>query len=239
MTKKIEDIQKELDAPIPQEAVRERSNGSFNLAYLEGWYVIDRLNKVLGQFNWGYEVEKLDKVYEGQLENRYGKKEFHVSYVATVILTFNSLRSEDKYYSGHSFSDVGYGNGRDKMNPGAAHELATKEAVTDALKRCAKNLGMSMGLALYDKEQKHVGNEEEDTPVENTSKPVETTKTKSRKKEDLFKLIRAKAKVLEARDIISISEIKEKIKKDFKVSELADLTKPQSEELLTHLETLN
>jgi recombination DNA repair RAD52 pathway protein len=73
------------------------------------------------------------------------------------------------------YGDVGYGDGSDKTNPGKAHELAAKEAVTDALKRCAKNLGMSMGLALYDKTQENVdegsGTHREEQPRSGAGNP--------------------------------------------------------------------
>jgi recombination DNA repair RAD52 pathway protein len=51
--------------------------------------------------------------------------------------------------------DRGHGHGIDRY-VGAAVESAEKEAATDALKRCAKSLGMRLGLALYDKAQEHV-----------------------------------------------------------------------------------
>jgi DNA repair and recombination protein RAD52 len=51
--------------------------------------------------------------------------------------------------------DVGFGSGFAKMI-GDAIEGATKEAVTDALKRCLRTFGHPFGLALYDKERAHV-----------------------------------------------------------------------------------
>jgi hypothetical protein len=76
-----------------------------------------------------------------------------------------------------SFSDYGYGDGTDKTNPGKAHELAIKEAVTDGLKRCAKNLGPVMGLALYDKDQTDV-KEAETKPVQVAVVPKAKEETK-------------------------------------------------------------
>jgi hypothetical protein len=53
--------------------------------------------------------------------------------------------------------DVGFGSGYGKK-AGDAIEGATKEAVTDALKRCLRTFGSQFGLALYDKERANVAN---------------------------------------------------------------------------------
>jgi hypothetical protein len=168
MSKTADQIRQELNAKIPRDVIAQREGGGRSkLSYLEGWYVIDRLNEVLGQGNWEYETEEMRLVYQGQVEGKYGTS--HVAhYVAKIRLTVHGLRTaavEDKYSFGNSFSDYGYGDGSDKANPGKAHELAVKEAVTDGLKRCAKNLGMSMGLALYDKNQENVDDGDTETPA--------------------------------------------------------------------------
>jgi DNA recombination protein Rad52 len=145
------EIRKKLDEKIPRSAVSLRDGGGpKKLSYLEGWYVIARLNEVLGQGNWEYRTQTLQLVHSGEVN---GKQTVH--YLATVLLAAN--------INGNmvTFTDVGYGDGSDKYNIGKAHELAAKEAVTDAVKRCAKNLGMSLGLALYDKSQENVDDGEE------------------------------------------------------------------------------
>lgn len=147
--KTVEEIIKELDDKIPRDCVSERQGGNGrSLSYLEGHYVIDRLNKVLGQGNWAYEANT-SLVHSGEIETRSGPT-YSVHYLARVrlVVTIGERTTE--------FVDYGYGDGSDKNNPGKAHELAVKESVTDGLKRCAKNLGMSMGLALYDKTQENV-----------------------------------------------------------------------------------
>ncbi len=161
-------IQTELDQNIDKEVVSTREQSGMTLSYLETWYVIDRLNQVLGQGNWAYQIGTLTKVFEGTVKQGYGTKEadvFAVSYTATVYL---NASIEGKPVT---FSEVGFGDSTDKKNPGKAHEMATKGAVSDGLKRAAKNLGRSMGLALYDKTQEYVGavqRSSEPTPVVNT-----------------------------------------------------------------------
>jgi DNA recombination protein Rad52 len=151
-----DEVRKRLDEKIPRSAVALRDGGGpKKLSYLEGWYVIARLNEVLGQGNWDYNTEEMKLVHSGETN---GKQTVH--YIAKVCLTVHGLRSNNGY--GITFSDYGYGDGSDKCNIGKAHELAVKEAVTDGLKRCAKNLGMSLGLALYDKTQENVDDGKED-----------------------------------------------------------------------------
>lgn len=149
-SEEINQLLKELDAPIPRSAVSTREGGGGKkLNYLTGFYVIDRLNKTLGQGNWSYEIKDLRLVREGTIK-RYDTEVFSCNYVCSLTL-YGAVG-----HTNFSFNDVGYGDGTDKVDPGKAHELAVKEAVTDALKRCARNLGMSLGLALYDKTQENV-----------------------------------------------------------------------------------
>lgn len=142
-----QEVVKELDSKIPRDVIEQRDAGNGRkLSYLPGHYVIDRLNKVIGIGKWAYGSE-ITKLYDGP----DAKNRPYVSYTARVKLVVelgDGIKTE--------FVDYGFGDGMDPYNPGKAHELAIKESVTDGLKRVAKNLGMSMGLALYDKEQENV-----------------------------------------------------------------------------------
>lgn len=207
------EIRAKLDENISKSDITSRQGGAGKtLSYLETWYVIDRMNQVLGQGNWGYQTAKLDKVFEGQ----DGQGRFTTSYIATVSL-FATIDGKTVV-----FSDVGYGDGTDKMSAGKAHELATKEAVSDAVKRCAKNLGRSMGLALYDKTQEFIGkgkDEDTDKPDPgpktitkiNENTPLATTKNQvSKVARPVKELITAAFTVLEAQQKITADEFKTK-----------------------------
>lgn len=235
-------IQQELDSSIPKDVVHTRSQAGRDLSYLETWYVIDRLNQVLGQGNWGYQTVKLDKVFEGKVE-QYSGEVHSTSYTAQVSL-FATLEVGKTVV----FSDVGYGDGTDKKNPGKAHELAVKEAVSDGLKRAAKNLGRSMGLALYDKTQEFVetvgklgGSESAPSTTiptkDNVRSTVEAMEKKTIKitdretkqqitpgpiKRPVKELITAAFKVLEAQKKLTKEEFKEKYQKGKGISSLTD-----------------
>lgn len=159
MSKTYDEVVNELNADIPRDAVKLREGGgNFKLSYLEGHYVIDRLNQVLGIGNWAYTSE-VTLVHSGLDANQ----RYSAHYIARVRLAVKLPNMPDT-----EFCDYGYGDGMDRNSPGKPHELAVKEAVTDGLKRCAKNLGMSMGLALYDKTQEHVA----DAPVQAKAAPA-------------------------------------------------------------------
>jgi hypothetical protein len=197
------ETQAQLDQNIPANVISTRSQAGFNLSYLETWYVIDRLNQVFGQGNWGYTTINTVKVFEGKTGTGPSEK-YTVSYTATIGL---SAIIDGRLAQ---FSDVGYGDGFDKNNPGKAHELAIKEAVSDGVKRCAKNLGRSVGLALYDKTQEYV----DTAPKASPSREVNTGKVETpapavvtgRAESAAFStkdLITAAFKVLEAQNKIS------------------------------------
>lgn len=137
-----------LSEPIPARFVKEREGGGRMLSYVDTFYVINRLNEVFGNGLWSYEA-KLTKSWEGTADVK-GKQVFAVGYLAMCTLKVGPCGAP---YC--TITDVGSGDGKDPYPP-KAHESAAKEAATDALKRCAKSLGLSMGLALYDKEQEHV-----------------------------------------------------------------------------------
>lgn len=135
---------KRLNADLPPDEVKTREGGSDKaLSFVEGWRVIDLLNDIIGVGEWSYRAT-VERVYEATVGDKYV-----CTYLGRCVLTVGTCVIED----------VGAGQGKSKQ-PGDAIEKAAKEAATDALKRCAKSLGRRMGLALYDKEQRHVENQE-------------------------------------------------------------------------------
>lgn len=117
---------------------RRGRGGSGDLSYLEGSAVTAKLNDVFGPDGWSTQVQDLrtwDPVEIG------GKLRWQA--VCTLSLEVNFPENAQT----KTASDTGYGSGIgwDGL------ELAVKEARTDALKRCAKDLGPYFGLGLYDK----------------------------------------------------------------------------------------
>ncbi len=127
---------KMLNAGLDASAVSKRKGaGSMQLSYIEGHHAIDTANRIFGYDGWTMEVTDLTC-----LATEDGKTN-KVHYRATVRVTVGDTVRQD----------VGYGNGSDKYSQGAAHELACKEAVTDAMKRALRTFGNQFGNSLYEK----------------------------------------------------------------------------------------
>jgi len=138
------DVQKALDANIPTEAVKQRQgSGGKQLDYLPGFYVKQKLSEIFGLY-WDFKVERLVCEDTGKT-TRNGAPVFAADCVG--ILTVRYKDGDD--VATVIREDYGFGNGD--------QELANKEAVTDALKRCASSLGNSLGLGLYDPTREGVG----------------------------------------------------------------------------------
>lgn len=256
-----EDIVKDLDSPIPRDVIAQREGGGRSkLSYLEGWYVIDRMNKVFGPGNWQY---RLGSGLDGDagLKCVHSAKEgdkFSVHYIAnvTVDVRFSRTAEKDSWSDWTQISDVGYGDGSDKYNIGKAHELAVKEAVTDALKRCCKSLGMSMGLALYDKAQENVSDGPAEAPavkpgpgkanpggakkaepgsVPAASAPSDVSEAT---REALNKKISSTSAVVVAKKKADKTTLQEYMLAQYKAKRKEDLTDAQATDLLAYLEKL-
>lgn len=141
--KSFEEIQKQLDEKIPRDVISERDGGGGRkLSYLETHYVIDRMNKVFGNCGWDFETVSNEAIPGADKP----------TYVAKVRIKAMVKVAEGQFIT---ITKEGTGYGRDKstLNP---HEMATKEAESDALKRAAMKFGMSLGLALYSKDQENI-----------------------------------------------------------------------------------
>lgn len=242
MSRTLEQIEKELDAKIPRSAVSERegSHGR-TLSYLEGHYVIDRLNKIFGPLGWSKEIAEVKEVV-----NKTSKGEFP-AYLVKVILTVRSSYYTTVTGSGEPLSPYyttivkeAYGYGCDKSTQNA-HELAIKEAVTDALKVAAKDLGMSLGLALYDRTQENVDDGEQTpisrpepvpaTPVKPSQEPAKveaaSTETKAADTDKLRVVIRSHVKAAIKKGVLTMDEMKAHLTGNYAAETLDGVGSPE------------
>lgn len=112
--------------------------------YIEGWHAIAEANRIFGFDGWSYTIDLTrDDVSLGK--DRDGNDQWQAAYTCVCTVTAGGVTRQD----------VGFGSGFSKM-VGDAIEGATKEAATDALKRCLRTFGHPFGLALYDKERANV-----------------------------------------------------------------------------------
>lgn len=133
-----------LGEKLKQEHISQRQQAGRNLAYIESHHAIREANRAFGADGWSYGIITLDKVSEEKNTNN----NHVIGYTARVMVEVGGITRED----------VGFGSGISK-NLADAHEGATKEAVSDAMKRALRTFGDIFGLALYDKKQEHVEKE--------------------------------------------------------------------------------
>ena len=138
---------KELNKPLRGEYVSERDG----LSYLEGWHVINEANRIFGFGNWSGELVELRHLGDTEEPGRNGAKRYKTAYLARYRVTVRGANGDTAVYE-----DVGFGSATNYSSPIDNHENAAKEAVTDAMKRCFRNLGNQFGNALYDKQQRNV-----------------------------------------------------------------------------------
>lgn len=133
----------ELTKPLGREHVKTRQG----IDYVESHYVIRRLNEIFGHHAWSFNVDETRCVFDG--ENERGKP--HTAYVAHCTLTVIPVHGAMPVMK----KDVGGGD-QTGGDAGTRHSNAIKGAVSDAMKRCARQLGDQFGLALYSKTQENV-----------------------------------------------------------------------------------
>lgn len=129
-------------APVKADRVRRDNNG---MSYLEGYEVTAHLNRLFGFEGWDKAI-RFELVFEDSAEKN-GRMGWWVCYSAQCRLTIKDT-------DGHVITvkeDAGTGEAQNQPQRAAAHDLAIKSAVTDAMKRAAKDLGDQFGLSLYRK----------------------------------------------------------------------------------------
>jgi DNA recombination protein Rad52 len=138
-------MQERLAAPLDAGRVKQREGGNGrSLSFLETHDVIRTANDIFGFGQWGHKIVELRQIGAATVHNRDQKAGWHVGYVCIVELTVQGFVP---------VSGIGYGDAVEYRESASvtAHELAAKEAESDALKRALKNYGDQFGLALYDK----------------------------------------------------------------------------------------
>lgn len=127
-------------------------------SHVAAFDVIAHLNRVFGFGNWDKEVLSLDIAHEHMDPNAPGGKNrdgtpkpkrpgWWVTYRCLLRLTIRDPHGNRVCV----LEDVATGSAQNMPSVGDAHDFAAKNAVSYALKRCAKDLGDQFGLALYNK----------------------------------------------------------------------------------------
>ena len=145
-----------LMAPLNGNRVSSRSQGGRSLSYLEAWDVKAALIRVFGFANWsadvvGSQIIRLERdvpAFSGSGNTRQrktdadGNPDFNWSATAMVTLCLKIHMTGATYTETAIASQTG-------PDVGEVADFAVKTAESDALKRCAINLGTQFGLSLY------------------------------------------------------------------------------------------
>lgn len=126
----------QLYKPINPKRVATRQ-GKFS--YLETWDVLAHLSRIFSFAGWDKEVDA-ELLFEDEANGKWT-----VGYRAKCRLTIRD--PEGNFVCVHE--DVATGQAINQPSRGDAHDLSLKTAVSDALKRAAKDLGNQYGLSLY------------------------------------------------------------------------------------------
>ena len=131
-----------LTAPLNPSRVSRRSQGGRSLSYVEAWDIKATLIRVFGFGGFSAEVTDTQIV---QLERDVpksggGTTNFRVTAMCTLRLTIHQTGAV--YSESAAASQAG-------ADIGEVTDFAIKTAESDALKRCAINLGTHFGLSLY------------------------------------------------------------------------------------------
>lgn len=135
---------KQLLADLNPTRVAQRSQGGSKLSYLEAWDVRASLIRIFGYGGYSAETirDTIVRIDTDVPKSGGGTTNFRVTAMATTRLHIHQL--------GAVFSETGVAS-QAGADIGEVTDFAIKTAESDALKRCAVNLGTQFGLSLYDK----------------------------------------------------------------------------------------
>lgn len=122
--------------PLNSTRVAQRTQSGRSLSYLEAWDVKAHLIRIFGFGGFSADVLSADVAFAEKNGNNWD-----VGYKVVLRLAIHQL--------GCTYTEAAVGTAH-LPNLGEAHDMAIKTAESDALKRCAINLGTQFGLSLYD-----------------------------------------------------------------------------------------
>lgn len=136
-----------LVAPLDAKRVRQKQGQS----HLEAWDIRRHLIRVFGWGGWDLTVLSCDCILERSFwsdkPNEPFKGRHTVAYRVTMRLTIKDVEGNELAH----FEDGAVGDSQNQPSLADAHDMALKTAMSQALKRCAINLGDRYGLSLYNK----------------------------------------------------------------------------------------
>ena len=157
MTTRFTDEQIEvLLKPLASTRIAKRNISGSSMSYLQAYDVRAHMIRMFGFGGFDIETLDCDLVYEMERTIGQDKKPgYDIAYRARVRLEVaGEPTGEDGYAERAVYTEVAIGNAVGPVsNRADLHDNAAKSAVSDAMKRCAINLGTQFGLGLYNSGQ--------------------------------------------------------------------------------------
>lgn len=127
--------------------ISSRSQGGKQLSYLEAWDVKAHLTRVFGYGAWSFNIieSRLITVLDVEVGNQKNPG-WEATWYARGCLEIPQLGCT---YTEGAVGSASAGRQGGGGGLGDLHDNALKTAASDALKRCAINLGTQFGLSLY------------------------------------------------------------------------------------------
>lgn len=136
--------------PINPERVRQLDGND----HLEAWDVRRTLTRIFGFGGWDDEVQELTLVREiesppGAIKYRNGNSNTRTVWTVVYRCRMRLIVKDPEGNPLAHYDDGAAGDAINLPSLGDAHDFAMKTAMSQALKRCAVNLGDQFGLSLY------------------------------------------------------------------------------------------
>lgn len=113
-------------------------------SHVEAYEIRAHLNRIFGIARWSLHVTTMELIFEEPTKTKAGKDAWNVVYRAQATLV---VRAPDGTELAH-YTEWATGDSSQPTR-GDSHDMALKTAESQALKRCAVNLGDQFGLSLY------------------------------------------------------------------------------------------
>jgi hypothetical protein len=118
-------------------------------SHLEAWDVRRRLIQIFGFGGWSFDVKSTELASHVADEKKGRNGTYTAHTVVYRVVGRLTVRNRSGVYLTH-FDDGAAGDATNFPSLGDAHDMALKTAMSQALKRCAVNMGDQFGLSLYD-----------------------------------------------------------------------------------------
>jgi len=137
----LKEVSEKLNKFLGPEFISKRiGEGGRHFSYVEGHQLISIANEIFGFNGWSNCVVHRTVDFAEQVDGRWN---ISVSVVSRVVL---SQKYGEVYHE-----DVGCGSAERMISKSKAFEKAFKEGATDAVKRCLRYFGESLGNCVYSK----------------------------------------------------------------------------------------